>query len=302
MNIFSNEIEQQAIQRIQKFAKIAQSMGFDVCLGFSGGKDSQVCYDLCKRSGIKFKAYFNHAFESSVTLKFIRTEYPEVIWRRDHNYGFIQNIWQNHNGQLPTVTMAYCCSDYKHNIRYVEKCSIVGVRKAESAKRSKRTAFEAKNKTTIKKNKDLINAYFEEHCQSVGTASIIQLKPIVDWADSDVWDYIYKYNLPINPEYKNAKRVGCVVCPKADIKNNHKYLISHPRLIDAFIKARQLGDSSDWIINKGRPDEIDCSNDKCYYICRWLNHSFMPFTKNQEKLYQKVKEKYNSIRKESCDE
>lgn len=42
MNMFSEEIEQQAIQRIQKFSKIAKSMGFKVCLGFSGGKDSQV--------------------------------------------------------------------------------------------------------------------------------------------------------------------------------------------------------------------------------------------------------------------
>ena len=55
MNLFNEEIEQQAIERIQKFAKIARAMGFEVCLGFSGGKDSQVCYDLCKRSGIDFK-------------------------------------------------------------------------------------------------------------------------------------------------------------------------------------------------------------------------------------------------------
>lgn len=67
MNLFAEEIEQQAIERIQKFAKIAKTMGFEVCLGFSGGKDSQVCYDLCKRSGIEFKAYYicrwlNHSF------------------------------------------------------------------------------------------------------------------------------------------------------------------------------------------------------------------------------------------------
>lgn len=37
MNLFQNEIEQQAINRIQKFAKIAEVMGFEICLGFSGG-------------------------------------------------------------------------------------------------------------------------------------------------------------------------------------------------------------------------------------------------------------------------
>ena len=43
MNLFNEEIEQQAIERIQKFAKIAKAMDLEVSLGFSGGKDSQVC-------------------------------------------------------------------------------------------------------------------------------------------------------------------------------------------------------------------------------------------------------------------
>lgn len=81
-NLFADEIEQTAILRIQKFAKIAETLGFEVRLGFSGGKDSQVVYDLCLRSRIKFRAFFNHALESSTTLKFIREKYPNVIWRR----------------------------------------------------------------------------------------------------------------------------------------------------------------------------------------------------------------------------
>lgn len=293
MNMFSEEIEQQAIQRIQKFSKIAKSMGFKVCLGFSCGKDSQVSYDLCLRAGIEFKAYFNHSFESSDTLNFIRENYPNVIKRREYKFGFIENIWRNHGGLLPTVQIAYCCEDYKHNPKYVDECSIVGVRKAESTKRKKRTAFEAKNKTTLKRNKPLIDSYFNENCQSVGTASIIQLKPIIDWSDDDVWSYIRKHKLPVNPEYKKKKRVGCKVCPKANFTSNAISLLESPKLITAFIMAREKGNLKiDWIITS---ENIDYSDDKCYYICRWLNHSFMPFTKKQEKLYQKVKEKYNSI-------
>lgn len=260
---------------------------------FRGGKDSQVCYDLCMRAGITFKAYFNHAFESSETLKFIRERYPDVIKRRDYRFGFIENIRKMHGGLLPTVTMAYCCEDYKHNPKYVDLCSIVGVRKAESAKRHKRTAFEAKNKTTLKKNKSLIDDYFEEHCQSVGSSSIIQLKPIIDWTDDDVWSYIHRYNLPINPEYIKRKRVGCIVCPKANFLSNGIALLENPKLIDAFIMAREKGRlRTDWIINQ---ENKDYSNDKCYYICRWLNHSFMPFSKKQEALYLQVKEKYDKL-------
>ena len=301
-NLFQEELEQTAIERIRKFAKIAKTMGFEVRLGFSGGKDSQVCYDLCKRSGIEFRAFFNHSFESNVTLRFIREHYPEVIWRHDHPFGFIQNIRVNHKGFLPTVQAAYCCNDYKHNSKYVDECSIVGVRKAESAKRKTRTAFEAKNKTTMKRNKALFNEYFEEHCQSTGTAGIIQLKPIIDWTDANVWDYIKAHNLPVNPEYKKSRRVGCIVCPKANFNSNYIGLLEHPKLIDAFIMAREEADrehSIDWILTKSGEDYSD---DKPYYICRWLNHSFMPFTKKQEQLYKEVRASYDAMKQKKAKE
>ena len=291
MNLFQEEQEQTAIERIKKFAKIAKSMNFDISLGFSGGKDSQVCYDLCKRAGISFTAYFNRSFESPVTLRFIREFYPDVIWRRDHKFGFIENISKNHGSLLPTVQKAYCCDDYKHNSKYVDKCSIVGVRKAESAKRSTRTVVSVKNKTEMKKNKVLVSEYFKEECQSVGTASVIQLLPIVDWSDNDVWDYIRMHNLPVNPEYSTANRIGCIVCPKANFSSNVKFLMKYPRLIDAFISARERGgEKIDWVITS---DNKDYSEDKPYYICRWLNHSFMPFSKKQQVLYEEFRAVYN---------
>lgn len=294
MNLFNEEIEQQAIERIQKFAKIARAMGFEVCLGFSGGKDSQVCYDLCKRSGIAFKAYFNRCFESNVTIRFIRENYPNVIFRRNVKEGFIRNIRINHKGMLPTAQKAYCCRDYKHNPKSVDNCGITGVRKSESAKRKMRTVFEAKNKTVIKQNKELFNDYFYEYCQSTGAHGIIELKPIVDWTDEDVWNYIKKYNLPVNPEYKIFRRVGCVVCPKANFMSNIIGLMRYPKLIDAFILAREKGGSKiDWMIIS---ENLDCKDNKPYYICRWLNHSFMPFTKKQEVLYEKFREEYDKIK------
>ena len=288
-NIFAEELENTAITRIQKFAKIANAMGYEIAVGFSGGKDSQVTYDLCKRASVPFKAYYNVAFESVETKKFIREHYPDVIWRRDHKFGFIENIRKNHGGALPTVEMAYCCSDYKHNSRYVDKCSILGVRRAESASRSTCTLLTYKNKTTKKQIAPAVGQYFIENCQSVGTASVIQLLPIVDWTDDDVWDYIRKHNLPVNPEYKTKKRVGCIVCPKTNFTHNYKTLMRYPKLIDAFICARETS-NHDWVITS---DNTDYSNDKCYFICRWLNRSFRPFSKRQQKEYELVKEAYN---------
>jgi phosphoadenosine phosphosulfate reductase len=289
MILFFEEWEQEAIIRIQKFAKIADKLGFEVAVGFSGGKDSQVVYDLCKRAGIKFKAYYNVSFESNVTKKFIRENYPEVIWRKDHKFGFIENIIKNHEGLLPMQQKAFCCFDYKHNPKYVDDCSIIGVRKVESQKRATRTAFVFKNKTLKKKLKADVSEYFLDKCQSIGSGSKIQLLPIVEWTDKEVWYYISKYNLPINPEYKYQKRIGCIVCPKANFLRNYIALLKYPKLIDAFIKAKEASPKCDWKITS---ENKDLSNDKVQYICRWLNHSFMPFTKKQYKLFLLVKKNY----------
>lgn len=54
-----------------------------------------------------------------------------------------------------------------------------------------------------------------------------------------------------------------------------------------------LWEDIDWLITS---DNLDCSDDKPYYICRWLNHSFMPFTKRNQDLYEKVREKYDRIK------
>lgn len=289
-NMFLSEMEDIAIQRIRKFYSIAQKFGFEVHLAFSGGKDSQVCYDLCKRSGIPFKAYFNHCFESRVTLNFIREKYPDVIYRRVVKEGFIRNIKVNHNGFLPTAYHAYCCEDFKHNKKNIDECSIVGVRRSESSTRRYRNVFETKNKTLLKRNKAMFNEYFEEHCQSSGTSSIIQLKPIIDWDDEDVWDYIQLHGLPINPEYKHHRRVGCIVCCKVGFQSNIITLMRMPKIVDAFINARS--NERSWII-----DGKDFSDDKPYYICRWLNHSWRPFTNREQQLYEQWRKIYDNMHK-----
>lgn len=289
MSLFLEEFEQTAISRIKKFAKIADDYGFEIAVGFSGGKDSQVVYDLCKRAEVPFTAYYNVAFESPTTKKFIRDNYPDVVWRKDHKFGFIENIAKNHAGLLPTVQIAYCCEDYKHNPKYVDKCSIIGVRRQESNARSNRTTISLRNKSVKKVFGGYIADYFSENCQSLGTKSVIQLLPIVDWSETEVWDYIHKHNLPINPEYQTNKRVGCIVCPKRNFSHNYKSLLKYPKLIDAIIWAKSSALNCDWIITT---DNKDYKDDKAYYICRWLNRSFMPFSKRQEKEYQQVKETY----------
>jgi phosphoadenosine phosphosulfate reductase len=292
-NLFTDEIEQEAITRIQKFARIAKAMELPIAVGFSGGKDSQVTLHLCQRAGIEFTAYFNHSLESPTTLKFIREHYPNVVWRRDVKEGLIQHLKEVRQGYLPTVQAPYCCEIYKHNPQYVDECIILGIRKAESTKRSKSTVFTVKNKTTLKRIKADVSEYFHDRCQSVGSGHLISLHPIVDWSDKEVWDYIHKYEIPVNPVYEYNTRVGCIICCKASFTRNYHNLMKYPKLIDAVIKARNLP-KNDWTITN---DNKDYSDNKIYYICRWLNHSFMPFTKKQEALYKEVEENYYKMKK-----
>lgn len=293
-SLFADQFENESIERIQKFARLAGKMGFVPVLGFSGGKDSIVCYDLCKRAGIEFRAVFNHCFESAETLKFIRDYYPDVEWRREVKQGFFENIRSNHNSMLPTVEVAYCCEDYKHNKKYVDSAAIVGVRRAESAKRRERNVLMTKNKTELKRNKDKISQYFADQCIASGAPSEIMLNPIVDWSDSDVWGYIHRHDLPINQAYKNARRVGCIICPKANFSSNYNSLMRWPKLIDCVIKAKDARSDGDWIITA---DGKDYASNKAYYVCRWLNHSFRPFTDKQEQLCKEIIEKYKRIKR-----
>ena len=292
-NLFLDEMEQEAITRIRKFAKIASAMEYEIGVGFSGGKDSLVVYDLCKRAGIDCKFYFNHALEDIKTLRYIRENVPDVIWRRTEK-GFFEYIVKDRKGNIPTVTTSWCCETYKHPRGNVDDASILGIRASESVKRRKRNVFESKNKTFRKRNKAIINEYFEDKCQSQGASSNITLKPIVDWSDNDVWEYIRKYDLPTNPLYgEGFKRVGCMICPKASFERNYEMLMRYPKLVDCTINARIRGGRNDidWII---MTDDIDYADDKVYYVCRWLNHSFMPFGKKQEKLYRKFRKIYNT--------
>ena len=80
--LFDEMFEMETIKTIRKFYRIAQMENLSVRLAFSGGKDSIVCYDLCKKSDIPFTAVFNYSFESPETVKFIRKKYPDVIIRK----------------------------------------------------------------------------------------------------------------------------------------------------------------------------------------------------------------------------
>lgn len=282
MNLFEQYIEEEAIERIKKFSKIAEKLDYPIVLGFSGGKDSVVIYDLAKRAGIKFTSYFNHSFESPTTLKFIKKYYPDVKFRRPYNVGFLENI-KKHNGILPTIDIAYCCSDYKHNKNNKDKAVIVGVRRSESFRRRKRSIIDRK-----KRIKKYVDDYFLSSCQSDVAGNVdVLLRPIIDWTDEDVWNYIKKYKLPVSSEYEHCKRVGCLICPKRSLSRNYYYLIKYPKLINVVIRILEQS-GNDFIISKENKYYGDTYFNKIKFILKWLNYSFRELKGKDKKAYNLI--------------
>lgn len=62
--------------------------------------------------------------------------------------------------------------------------------------------------------------------------------PIVDWKDSDVWDYIEAEKIEINPLYEcGYSRVGCIGCPMAGTAGRQKEFFRYPQYEKMYIRA-----------------------------------------------------------------
>jgi len=198
--------EENAIKLIQKYEPLE---GYFVA--FSGGKDSVVMYDLVKKSGVLYRVFFmSTTIDPPEVLKFIRKEYPEVIWLRPKKsmYKLIQDRG------LPTRVSRYCCAELKEYAGNGETI-VTGIRWEESNSRKCRDFYEKDDR----KKKWYVN-------------------PIINWEEWEVWDYIEKYKLPICELYDlGYGRIGCVGCPMAYFKQRQRELNRYPRFVKMYKKA-----------------------------------------------------------------
>ena len=107
-------------------------------VAFSGGKDSQAVYHLCKIAGVKFDAHYHvTSVDPPELVYFIREHYPDVIFDvpRD-NDGKRVSMWSLivQHGMPPTRLARYCCEQLKET-GGEGRMVVTGVRWAESARR-----------------------------------------------------------------------------------------------------------------------------------------------------------------------
>lgn len=207
---------EKSIELIRKAESLALKFSDEgFYLAFSGGKDSQVIYELCKMAGVKFKAYMNiTTIDPPEVLRFIREKYPDVTLVKPEKSFF---KWIE-TKQLPTRRIRWCCEKCKE-IGGRNRFVITGIRKAESPKRAKRK--ENEDHSTCKYDKLLLN-------------------PILEWSDRDVWNFIRNQIGYYCSMYdRGYKRIGCIGCPVTSSRNKIRGFKDNPRFKYPMIKAIQ---------------------------------------------------------------
>lgn len=203
-----------SITLLQKYETLALKLsdkGFH--LAFSGGKDSQVIYKLAQMAGVKFQAYFyKTSVDSNILLKFIKTNYSDVIWLYPKKTMFQLIIEKK---TLPTRKARFCC-DYLKERNGLNELVVLGIRKAESNKRKARKEF-------------------TEDCKLGGTQML--LSPILDWTDKEVFKFLNDQKISLCELYNTQKRIGCIGCPMNS--KNWKELNLFPKHKRAYINTAQ---------------------------------------------------------------
>ncbi len=218
------------IEKIKKSINFLQTLkGVDLHLAFSGGKDSVVIYDLAKRSGLDFKAFYcNTTMDPKGTIPFIRKNYKDVEILQPQK-SFFKLVEQK---GLPTRLNRYCCEKLKE-FGSIGKNVIEGVRASESQNRKGRDYIQCDTRSWQKGAKHIY--------------------PIYDWTDADVWQYIKKNNLPVAPCYsKGFQRLGCVGCPLASKGKRIKEFRKEPNKLIAIKKsiAKGMNNNPQWKITR----------------------------------------------------
>lgn len=233
------------MQKAQRLALAMNKEGF--WLAFSGGKDSQVLYHLALLAGVKFKAYMNlTSIDPPEVIRFVRKEYPQVTMIKP-TINIYDMAVKKHIA--PTRTLRWCCAEYKETAGdgYV---TLVGIRKQESSKRSKRELVETIHKNPNKRKKldfDQFSDHEESMIQCMGNGKEkVVVSPILYWTESDVWEFLNSNNIEHCSLYdKGYNRIGCICCPMAQYRNKIKELKDYPHVkrnwIKTFEKLKECG-------------------------------------------------------------
>lgn len=247
-------------------------------LAFSGGKDSQVLYHIAKMAGVKFKSHMNlTSVDPPEVIRFVKQHYPDVelIKPKISIYDMAKK-----KGFLPTRHIRWCCAEYKE-MSGEGKVTLIGIRHAESVRRSKRNEIETGDRK-FSGNFDQWSEHKEKMVTCVGGKDKILVSPIIQWSEKDVWDFLNSQNIPHCTLYdKGYTRIGCICCPMSSKKQKLKEIQDFPHV------KRNWENTIEWLI-KNKWTKTQNLNSKDLAFKWWISgKSFKQFYAD-EYLQQKI--------------
>lgn len=199
-------LDQIAIERIREYEP---PEGY--YLGFSGGKDSVVIYDLAVRAGVKFDTHYNVSpIDPPEIREFIKGNYPDIQWDY-HARGFFKHVLSEGLPMRPTAQHKWSrwCCQYIKEAGGVGRVKLLGMRRSESNKRKEYQVY-------------------KDFCIAEHTYWFL---PIVDWVWADVWSYIEERGLKVCSLYKEGfRRIGCVLCPMLTAGQTKRQMVRFPKI------------------------------------------------------------------------
>ena len=229
-------------------------------VAFSGGKDSQCVYHLCKMAGVKFDAHYNvTSVDPPELVRFIKEKYPDVIFERNYDKnGKPITMWSLIPEHLmpPTMIVRYCCESLKES-NGKGRLTITGVRASESSKRRanhgvmtvldggkklKKVIEEEQAEYRETKSGGIVLNYdnsekhrMVEHCIRTGKAL---LNPIVDWDEEDVWEFLNGNGIEHCCLYDQGfQRLGCIGCPMGRAERMNRDFERWPEYERLYLRA-----------------------------------------------------------------
>lgn len=243
------DLENTAIERLKAASEMSlHAYGLPLVITDSGGKDSSVCKELALRAGIPFEIQHNHTTaDAPETVQFVRSEakrFEEFGIKYTINMptykGQRTSMWSLIPQKLmpPTRLVRYCCSVLKET-GGAGRFIATGVRWAESASRKSSRGIYEKNgdkehRIILNNDNDDRRRLFE-NCRLKSKRTV---NPIVDWSDTDVWQFLVDAKSPVNSLYGEGWcRVGCIGCPMAVRDGRLEEFKRWPKYKDLYLLA-----------------------------------------------------------------
>lgn len=250
-----------SVELLQKAEKIALSYDAEqgYYLAFSGGKDSQALYHMAQLAGVKFQGHMNlTSVDPPEVIRFVKLNYPEVELIKPKKSIFQIAIERQ---ILPTMRVRWCCEEYKE-MAGAGKVTLIGIRKAESARRAKRNEVEIssrkfsgdldgldeyrqeqKAKQARRKSKEqgvnITNADEEKTLGCIHGKESLLISPIIHWTEQDVWEFLNDVvKVPHCSLYDEGwHRIGCICCPMSSYKQKGLEEERYPHVKRGWLQA-----------------------------------------------------------------